>query len=188
MTTWPSASKATTTHTDAGSDKPRLARVDINQNILNVNDVIDMFNISNPTDGQLLTYNTTNNRFELNNSTSGYVDLSKNYKEKLLTLTSAATIAVNCATASIFTLTISHNANLVLSNMEAGTSVSLIITQDNDSTYNQVSIYAADSTAVKFPSGQLLLTNGNSAIDVIHIFYDGTNYLATVSNDFQAAF
>jgi hypothetical protein len=71
MTTWPAASKATTTHTDSGTDKPRLARVDINQNILNVNDVIDMFNISSPVDGQILQYNTANARFELSSDFVG---------------------------------------------------------------------------------------------------------------------
>ena len=64
MATWPST-KATTDHLDAGSDSPRLARVDIYQNVLNVNEIIDMFNISSPTDNQILKYNTSNSRFEL---------------------------------------------------------------------------------------------------------------------------
>ena len=33
---WPSGTKASTTNVDAGSDKPRLARPDIKQNIDNV--------------------------------------------------------------------------------------------------------------------------------------------------------
>jgi hypothetical protein len=72
MTTWPSANKATTTHLDSGTDSPRLARTDLKQNVDNVNDIIDMFNISSPTNNQILKYNTSNARFELaTESTAG---------------------------------------------------------------------------------------------------------------------
>ena len=48
MATWPSGTKAGTTHLDAGTDSPRLARPDIKQNVDNVNAIIDMFNIDSP--------------------------------------------------------------------------------------------------------------------------------------------
>lgn len=65
MATWPSGSKAATTNLDAGSDRPSLARPDIKQNVDNVNEIIDMFNISSPSNNQILKYNTSNTRFEL---------------------------------------------------------------------------------------------------------------------------
>ena len=71
MATWPSGTKAGTTHLDSGTDSPRLARPDIKQNVDNVNSVIDMFNIDSPTNGQILKYNTSNARFELDTDATG---------------------------------------------------------------------------------------------------------------------
>ena len=71
MATWPTGTKAGTTHLDAGTDSPRLARPDIKQNVDNVNSVIDMFNIDSPTNGQILKYNTSNARFELDTDATG---------------------------------------------------------------------------------------------------------------------
>ena len=65
MTTWPSGNKGSTAHTDSDTDKPRLARPEINKNISNVNDIIDMFNITSPQDKNFLKYNSSNTRFEL---------------------------------------------------------------------------------------------------------------------------
>jgi len=70
MPTWPSATKATTTHLDSGTDSPRLARTDLKQNVDNVNDIIDMFNISSPANNQILKYSTSNSRFELASETT----------------------------------------------------------------------------------------------------------------------
>jgi hypothetical protein len=64
MATWPSSTKASTDNVDSGSDKPRLARADIKQNIDNTNSIIDMFDISSPSDKNTLVYNSTNSRFE----------------------------------------------------------------------------------------------------------------------------
>ena len=64
MAIWPSSTKASTSNVDSGSDKPRLARADIKQNIDNTNSIIDMFDIASPSDGDTLVYNSTNSRFE----------------------------------------------------------------------------------------------------------------------------
>jgi hypothetical protein len=64
MATWPSSTKASTDNVDSGSDKPRLARADIKQNIDNTNSIIDMFDITTPSDKDTLVYNSTNSRFE----------------------------------------------------------------------------------------------------------------------------
>jgi hypothetical protein len=71
MTTWPAGTKASTSNLDAGTDSPRLARADILQNVQNVNDIIDMFNISAPTNNQTLLYSTANARFELSSAGAG---------------------------------------------------------------------------------------------------------------------
>jgi len=74
MTTWPTT-KATTTYLDQGTDSPRLARPELKQNVDNVNDIIDMFNISSPTNNQILKYSTAAGRFELATDTSTGITL-----------------------------------------------------------------------------------------------------------------
>jgi len=71
MATWPSGTKASTANLDSGTDSPRLARPDIKQNVDNVNAIIDMFNIDSPTNNQILKYNTSNSRFELDTDATG---------------------------------------------------------------------------------------------------------------------
>lgn len=61
---WPSGSKAGTTNVDQSSDKIRLARPDIKQNIDNVNAIIDTFDIGTPSDGDTLLYNSSTSKFE----------------------------------------------------------------------------------------------------------------------------
>ena len=164
MTTWPSASKATTTHTDAGTDKPRLARVDINQNILNVNDVIDYFN-----GGGTITV------------TGDQISFNKGYKEAINALTSSASITVDAGISSVHTVYLEHNATFTFTNLVAGSSVSIIITQDSGG--NNTGTF----TDVKFPANTVtsLSVAGNS-IDIVNIFYDGTRKFGTVSRDMTA--
>jgi hypothetical protein len=64
MPTWPSATKASTTNVDAGTDQISLARADIKQNMDNVNDIIDIFNIASPTNGDLMQYNSSTTKWE----------------------------------------------------------------------------------------------------------------------------
>ena len=55
---WPTSSKAGTTNVDQGSDKIRLARPDIKQNIDNTNAIIDTFtDMNSPSANDLLVYN-----------------------------------------------------------------------------------------------------------------------------------
>lgn len=65
---WPtSGDKASTTHLDAGTDDPGLARPEIKKNVDNVNSIIDEFGdvaITSPTNEQLLQYNASNSRWE----------------------------------------------------------------------------------------------------------------------------
>jgi len=164
MTTWPSGSKASTANLDSGTDKPRLARGDIKQNVDNVNDIIDYF-----TDG------TGDVTLEANE-----ISLNKGYKEKINTLTSGTSISVPADTASVHTVLLEHNATFTLSNMTSGQSVSIIITQN--STGNNTGAF----TSVKFPAGVATsLSTGANEIDIVNIFYDGTNFLGTILKDFS---
>ena len=71
MPTWPAGTKASTDNLDQGSDSPRLARADLLQNVENVNAIIDTFNISSPTNNQILKYSTANSRFDLATEAQG---------------------------------------------------------------------------------------------------------------------
>ena len=64
MPTWPSGSKASTANVDAGTDSITSARADIKQNFDNVNTIIDTFNITTPSDGDLLQYSSSSGLWE----------------------------------------------------------------------------------------------------------------------------
>jgi hypothetical protein len=216
MTTWPSATKATTNHLDSGTDKPRLARPEIKQNVDNTNDIIDMFNIASPQDKQFLKYDSGNARFELtdiletdgiaiedNNiktnrsnddlnliaNGSGYIttksiiNFDNTYKEKVNTLTSAASITVDCDVASIHKVTLSHNATFSLTNLTEGQSVTLIITQDGTGT--RTGTFTSDTGSIAFPLAQRTLSTNSGFTDMVVIMYDGSRTLGTLARAFQ---
>lgn len=60
---WPTT-KASNQYTDSGQDRIADARAEINQNITNVNAIIDEFNISSPSDGDLLQYSSSSGKWE----------------------------------------------------------------------------------------------------------------------------
>ena len=296
MATWPSGTKAGTTHLDSGTDSPRLARPDIKQNVDNVNSVIDMFNIDSPTNGQILKYNTSNARFELDTDSTGtaaaattfvgddstgtavnagetfkiagatgistavsgdtititgtaqdftyasltgtpsltsfitasssetltnkagaismftndsgfitddgngdltitnstiassgdtidlddIVRFNVGYKEDINSLTSSTSIAVDASAAPVHSVTLAHAATFAISNMVAGQSIMIIVTQDGTGSRT------GSFTSVKFPGGAPTLSTGTGDIDVVSVFYDGTNYLGNIAQDFTA--
>ena len=69
---WPS-SKASTTHLDNDKDSIGNARADLELAINNQNKIIDMFNlnITEPANGKILVYNSTNDRFEIGDDSEG---------------------------------------------------------------------------------------------------------------------
>ncbi len=69
---WPSSHKAGTTTTGDADQRIDQARADINQNIVNVNEIIDMFDLaSEPANGKILKYNSTSDKFEVADDASG---------------------------------------------------------------------------------------------------------------------
>jgi len=110
----------------------------------------------------------------------GSVRFNAGYTEKINSLTSSSTITVNCALASVHTVTLGVNTGFVIANLPAGGSVTVIITQDGSG--SKTATFGTDtSTAVKFPGGTPTLTTTAGAIDVVTVFNDGTNYLGNIA-------
>jgi len=72
--TWPTSTKATTTHTDSPTDNPQNARAEIKQDIDNVNAIIDTFDLGTaPPEGSILAYDSATSKF----SSTGTQNLAK---------------------------------------------------------------------------------------------------------------
>ena len=102
------------------------------------------------------------------------------YKEDINSLTSSTSISVDASAAPVHTVTLAHAATFTISNMVAGQSIMIIITQDGTGSRT------GSFTSVKFPGGAPTLSTGTGDIDVISVFYDGTNYLGNIAQDFTA--
>ena len=106
------------------------------------------------------------------------------YIEKINTLTSSSTITVNCALASIHTVTLTSSTEFNITSLPTGGSVTLIITQDGSG--SRTATFGTDSsTAVKFPGGAPTLSTGANDIDVVTIVNDGTNFLGNCAKNYS---
>ena len=104
----------------------------------------------------------------------------KNYGEIVHDLgTTGGTLTPDPNNGSVQKVTLNNNLTLnSLSNVASGDSLTLLVTQDG--TGNRTL-----SSTMKFAGGTKTLSTGANAIDVITIFYDGTNYLASLSTNFS---
>jgi hypothetical protein len=194
MATWPSASKAPTTNLDSGTDSPAAARADLKTNVDNVNSVIDMFDIASPTNNQILKYNNSNSRFELTAnfdpaspgaigsstpSSATFTSTSlKDIRETVYTLSYASTITPDVANGTIQKVTLTGNVTFsAFSNPVAGQSMTLIVTQDGTGSRTLTS-------TMKWSGGTKTLSTAAGSIDIISVFYDGTNYFASLGKAF----
>ncbi len=180
MTTWPSGSKASTSNLDSGSDKPRLARPDIKQNVDNVNDIIDFFDGSSPADGDIFVYNSSNTKFEKNTSNSKFTKLVQTPKETINAISAnSGSVNVDATLAPVHTMTLTGNTTYTFTNMTAGTSTLLIIKVNaNDKT----ATFTSDgSTLVKFSGGAPTLTITSGQIDIVSVFFDGTDFIGSIT-------
>lgn len=180
MTTWPAGSKASTSNLDSGSDKPRLARADIKQNVDNVNDIIDFFDGASPADGDIFVYNSANAKFEKNTSNSSFTNLVQTPKETINAITATSgSVDVDSTAAPVHTMTLNDNTTYTFTNMVAGTSVLLII---KINAADKTATFTSDgSTRVKFPGGAPILTTTSGNIDIVNVFYDGTDYIGQIT-------
>lgn len=72
---WPSGTKASTDNVDNGSDLISNARADIKQNIDNVNNMIDEFDIASPSDGDMLEYDATSGEWKSVSRSAGRMSI-----------------------------------------------------------------------------------------------------------------
>ena len=116
----------------------------------------------------------------------GPVTFNAGYIEKINALTSSSTITVNCALASIHTVTLGTSTEFNITNLPTGGSVTLIITQDGTGT--RTATFGTDgSSAVKFPSNSSTLSTGGGDIDIVTIVNDGTNFLGNIAKDYRSS-
>jgi len=107
------------------------------------------------------------------------------YRESINALTSSSTITVDCGLAPVHTVTLGTNTEFNISNLGTGQSVTIIITQDG--TGSRTATFGTDgSTAVKFAGGTKTLSTAASAIDVVTIFNDGTNFIGNLATAYAA--
>lgn len=94
--------------------------------------------------------------------------------------TTSGTIAPDVANGNVQKITLNGNLTLnAFTNPVAGQSLTLIVTQDATGSRTLTS-------SMKFAnSGYRVLTTAASAIDIISIFYDGTNYWASLGKDYR---
>mgnify|MGYP003648286103 CR=1 FL=1 len=111
-----------------------------------------------------------------NNAT---VRFNTNYKEDITALSSGTSIAVDCSLASVFSVTLAHNATFTFNNLATGQSASVIITQDGSG--SRTGAY----TSVLFPANQHTLSTGAADIDIVSVFNDGTSLLGNISKDYS---
>ncbi len=104
----------------------------------------------------------------------------KNYGEIVHDLgTTSGTLTPDPNNGSVQKITLNNNLTLnSLSNVASGDSMTLLVTQDGTGGRTL-------SSTMKFAGGTKTLSTGANAIDVITIFYDGTNYLASLSTNFS---
>lgn len=102
----------------------------------------------------------------------------KDIKETVYTLTYAATITPDVANGTIQKITLTGNVTFsAFANPVAGQSLTLIVTQDATGSRTLTS-------TMKFSGGTKTLSTAANSIDIISVFYDGTNYYASLGKGF----
>jgi hypothetical protein len=99
-----------------------------------------------------------------------------NYKDNVYALTYAATITPDAANGSIQQVTLTGNVtwNAFGGTPQAGQSMVVSLTQD--ATGNRLL-----TSSMKFAGGSKVLSTAANSVDIISVFYDGTNYYASLT-------
>jgi hypothetical protein len=85
---------------------------------------------------------------------------------------------IDVANGTIYTMTTTGNITIdTLANAVAGTSATLIVTQDGTGSHTLTS-------SMKFAGASKTLSTAANAIDIISVFYDGSTYYATLSKGY----
>lgn len=103
------------------------------------------------------------------------------YKETIYTGGSTTgTITPDVANGNVQSITLTGSITFnAFANPESGQSMTLVVTQPSSG-----GPYTLTST-MKFAGGSKTLSTDANAIDVITVFYDGTNYIASLATDFS---
>ena len=112
------------------------------------------------------------------NANIGNLQLVKFEETVIAGGTVSGTLTPNSSAGTIYNYTLNGNITInSLGNAVAGTSMTLILTQDG--TGNRIL-----SSTMKFASGLKTLSTAANATDILSVFYDGTTYYATLSRGF----
>ena len=109
--------------------------------------------------------------------------VAKDYKEDIATTSDSGTsftsntLTLDVQDGNVFDITLDGNITTwTINNMGSGTTITVILRQD--STGSRTAPTQINSTTFKTPGAAgLTLTTDASAIDVVSVFYDGTDYL-----------
>lgn len=103
---------------------------------------------------------------------------------RLFTPTDASSLAIDWSSGNVANLVLrTSNTSLTFSNGKAGATYDLLLRQDTTGTRT-----VTWPASVKWAGGtEPTLTSSASSTDVVHLIYDGTDYLGTFAADFGAA-
>jgi hypothetical protein len=112
------------------------------------------------------------------NGTGRTVANRLNYNEAIHSIgTTSGTVAPDAANGNVQTITLDGNLTLnAFTNPVAGQSITLIV--------NTGGTGRTLTSSMKFAGGEKTLSTTNTT-DIVSVFYDGTNYWASLSNDFK---
>lgn len=103
-----------------------------------------------------------------------------NYNEGAIhTVSYAATITPDVGNGNVQEITLTGNVTFsAFDNAVAGQSLTLIVKQDSTGSRTLTS-------TMKFAGGEKTLSTAANAVDIISVYYDGTNYWASLGKDFK---
>lgn len=129
--------------------------------------------------GAIEIYAGANNNIEIApDGTGKSIVKNINYTETPYTLSYSATITPDVANGTVQIVTLTGNVTFsAFSNPVAGQSLTLIVKQDATGGRTL-------TTTMKFADAFSTLSTDANAIDIISVFYDGTNYYASLSTAF----
>ena len=103
----------------------------------------------------------------------------EDYKETVYALTYGATLTPDAVNGNVQKTTLTGDVTINgFSNAETGQSITLLLTQDATGSRTL-------TTTMKMAGGDSTLSTASSSIDILTIFYDGTNYYGSLAKNFS---
>jgi hypothetical protein len=144
-----------------------------------VNDTTPQLGGSLDVNGQSIVSVSNGNISITPNGTGQTVVKNIEYNENIFALgTTGGTIAPNVANGNVQTITLNSALTInAFTSPVAGQSLTLII--------NGGTAYTSITSTMKFAGGIKTLTGTAGCVDILTVFYDGTNYWASLGKDFK---